>query len=90
MPYIGEFDRVKFEKLLKLVDGVEIKSAGELNYLFTELVKRYLVKHGESYQKYNDIVGALEGCKLELYRRKIAPYEDHKIHLNGDVYEETV
>lgn len=88
MPYIGEFDRVKFKKLLRLANDVEIKSAGELNYLFTELVQRYLVQHGESYQKYNDTIGALEGCKLELYRRKVAPYEEHKIRLNGDVYQE--
>jgi hypothetical protein len=31
------------------------------------------------------VIGALENCKMELYRRKIAPYEDIKIEENGDV-----
>jgi hypothetical protein len=30
-------------------------------------------------------MGVLESAKLELYRRKIAPYEDDKIAENGDV-----
>lgn len=85
MPYIGEFDRVQFTKYQQVLSKLTIKSAGELNYLFTLLALKYL-SNGESYQKFNDLMGALEGCKLELYRRKIASYEDHKIHLNGDVY----
>jgi hypothetical protein len=35
---------------------------------------------------YNDVIGALECCKLELYRRMVAPYENTKIKENGDVY----
>lgn len=61
-------------------------SSGELNYMFTLLIISYLQMNGESYQTYNDIIGALEAAKLELYRRKIAPYEDKKIQENGDVY----
>ncbi len=38
------------------------------------------------YQTYNDILGALEGAKLELYRRQIGPYEETAIKRNGDVY----
>jgi len=33
----------------------------------------------------NDAIGALEGAKLELYRRVISKYEDKKIMENGDV-----
>ena len=81
MPYIPG------EKRLNLCP----QTAGGLNYCFTTLCIRYLCirylhKFGEKYQTYNDIMGALEGCKLELYRRKIAPYEDKKIEENGDVY----
>jgi len=61
-------------------------NAGELNYRITQVIKEYLEKHGEKYQIYNDVIGALEGAKLEIYRRKIAPYEDEKIKKNGDVY----
>lgn len=81
MPYITEERR----RALKYKNNLP-SSAGELNYLFTELIKSYLRLKGESYQTYNDVVGALEGSKLELYRRKVVPYEDKKITENGDVY----
>jgi hypothetical protein len=35
------------------------------------------------------MIGALECCKLELYRMMAAPYEDDKIAENGGVYSET-
>ena len=61
-------------------------NAGELNYLITEEINKYLSKHQESYKTYNDIIGVLECAKLELYRRLVSPYEDIKIKENGDVY----
>jgi hypothetical protein len=63
------------------------KTAGELNYVLTRIVDSYWHEEGRNYQAFNDIIGALEGAKLELYRRKVAPYEDIKIKENGDVYE---
>ena len=81
MPYIKEEDR-KYVNILHHVP----RNAGELNWLLTIKIRSYIEKHGECYQTYNDIIGALEGAKLELYRRKIAPYEDKKIKENGDVY----
>lgn len=78
MPYIKEEDRERLK-----VDSP--RNAGELNYLFTMIAHAYIIKHGENYQNYNDLLGALEGCKLELYRRKISNYEDEKIKINGDV-----
>ena len=69
---------------LKLL--VSIDSAGEMNYVITMLVRTYIERHGLCYQTLNDVVGALEGCKFELYRRVLAPYEDLKIKENGDVY----
>ncbi len=58
-----------------------------MNFLFTEIIKQYLVTHTQNYQTYNDIVGALECCMMELYRRRISFYEDEKINENGDVWE---
>ena len=79
MPYIKEERRwAVFE--------TSPQTSGELNYALTLALKDYLADHGESYQTYNDMIGALEGAKLELYRRKIAPYEDIKIKENGDVW----
>jgi hypothetical protein len=63
------------------------KNAGELNYLITLLLLDYLKEKELSYQTLNDIVGALEGAKLEFVRRVVNPYEDQKIKENGDVYE---
>lgn len=79
MPYIKQSDRVDLEK------GKLPETAGELNYLITKMVHSYMSRMGISYQHFNDVVGALEGCKLELYRRFIAKYEDEKILENGDV-----
>ena len=58
--------------------------AGDLNYIFSMIIKSYL-EFGGSYQAINDVIGALECCKLELYRRQVAPYEDQKIEENGDI-----
>lgn len=80
MPYIKPEDRSNIRV------GDWPKTAGELNFCFTELIIKYLKVKGESYQTYNDIIGALEGAKLELYRRKIVEYEDVKITQNGDVW----
>jgi len=75
------------------------ETAGELNYAITRLVQLYLGAT-PNYQRFDivrvylppdanclDVMGALEGCKLELYRRQISKYEDQKIVQNGDVYE---
>jgi len=87
MPYLNETDRVRLEALKKSIESAPIWSPGDLNYLFTLLIKRYLEHNGMGYGHCNDVIGALECCKLELYRRKVAPYEDLKIKENGDVYE---
>lgn len=81
MPYIKSRDRHE------LAVGFSPESPGDLNYCITRFMIDYIQVNGESYQSYNDIVGALECAKLELYRRKIVPYEDKKIEENGDVYE---
>jgi hypothetical protein len=81
MPYID------LDSRLKVATYGEPENAGELNYLFTVIANEYLERKGLRYQNLNDIIGALEGAKLELYRRVAAPYEDKKIKENGDVYD---
>lgn len=85
----------------EIVDQTNIpNTSGELNYLVTQLCLSYLdsckdrsglmvtkeVKRN-SYRDYNEVVGALECCKLEFYRRAVSIYEDEKIKENGDVYQ---
>lgn len=81
MPYIKPDRRIDI-----CINEGKLEVAGELNYCLTYKCKQYLKQHGESYNTYNEIIGALECCKLELYRRKIALYEDTKIKENDDVY----
>lgn len=80
MPYITNQQRKDMKA------GFQPTTPGQLNYNITMMCQQYLASGGESYQAYNDILGALEGCKLELYRRKVAGYEDKKIVENGEVY----
>lgn len=94
MPYIKQEQRKRFKRIVKelYLGDSHPRNCGELNYLFTEIIRSYLLEGSEfgtyqkSYQKFNDIVGALECCKLELVRRQIGTYEDKKILENGDVY----
>jgi len=79
MPYITQKQRECIN------NGASPQDAGELNYLITTIILQYIREHGTKYQNMNDVIGALEGAKLELYRRHIATYEDQKISENGDV-----
>lgn len=82
MPYINQTAR------RELATTREAETEGELNYQLTQVVMRYVFDHGLSYSTINAIMGALEGAKLEFYRRVAAPYEDDKLVENGDVYGE--
>jgi len=81
MPYIKQDDRLELDTLMRFP-----KTAGELNYEITRMIKFYLEERGRNYQNMNDIIGALEGAKMEFYARIVRPYEDEKIEENGDVY----
>ena len=86
MPYISQQSRNQFFDLQSVLEDVVFSNAGELNYVLTLVITQYLATAGSRYQSMNDIVGALEGCKLEFYRRVVSGYEDSKILENGDVY----
>lgn len=81
MPYINKDNRAALAR-----GEVVPTTAGELNYCLTMKCLQYLNNEPLSYQAINDVIGALEGAKLELYRRMAAPYENEKIAQNGDVY----
>lgn len=70
MPYIAQADRNKLQPALDLLP--ELMTAGELNYLFTQISLKYLKDRGLRYQHLNDISGALTNANLELYRRVAA------------------
>ena len=81
MPYI------KQDRRDAILAGAKPQNAGELNFAITVVVDNYLRdKGGIRYAHLNEVVGAMDCAKLELYRRLAAPYEDKKIKEAGDVY----
>lgn len=89
MPYILDAHKIDVHTDL-LEQGVDFvpENAGELNYIASELINNYLRQRGMSYATINEMIGALECCKLELYRMIAAPYEEIKMRENGAVYEQ--
>lgn len=83
MPYIPDSDR----RCYCAKNLASFESPGHLNYAITYLLSLYLKDKNLSYQTINDIIGALEGAKMEFYRRIAVPYENSKLSMNGDVYE---
>ena len=79
MPYIPQSEKNRVDQ-----DNL-ITTAGQFNYALNQLISIYIDQNDFNYQTSNDIIGAMECAKLELYRRLVAPYEDEKILQNGDV-----
>tara|TARA_X000001382_G_C3140129_1_gene169281 strand:+ start:524 stop:820 length:297 start_codon:yes stop_codon:yes gene_type:complete len=91
MPYITQEDRTStenelFDEALQFVPN----NAGELNFLVSTLIDNYLTENGVRYRHINEMIGALECCKLELYRRIASPYEDVVMAKNGDAYTQEI
>jgi len=82
MPYIKAAKRAHIDRVVDLLSGW-IDNEGELNYAITKLL---LARKPENYAAFNNLIGVLECCKLEFYRRAVAEYEDKKAAINGDVY----
>lgn len=90
MPYIKSEDRPRYDTLLQEFDRLvghpdRIITPGEVNYVLTQCLHTIIRRHGLRYSIVNDLIGVLECCKLELYRRVAVPYENKKIEENGDV-----
>lgn len=80
MPYIEDERRKELNK------GAKPENPGELNYLICKLFIWYTDIHGESYGTYNAIGGASVNAYQEFYRKVVAPYENYKAVLNGEVF----
>jgi len=87
MPYILKEKRAVLNPAIRELADVftsmkdDINFAGNLNYTITKLL--FTLYPVPNYQRFNDMIGALECCKLELYRKKVSPYEDLKEQENG-------
>lgn len=82
MPYINNSAKAH-------VDARAPQCSSELNYAITRLISAYAARFGNTYTytTLNDVLGALEGAKLEFVRRVVVPYEEQKRKENGDVYD---
>lgn len=92
MPYIQkdfrqELDPV-IDEFIKKVNEIYAKNPeqtrdGLLNYSITTMLNGIYPQ--TRYHPLNEVIGMLECCKLEYYRKRIGPYEDIKEQENGPV-----
>lgn len=87
MPYITQSER-RALSVQPLAD-CQPTTAGELQYAIARLITSYMRDGPLRYQVINDVIGALEGAKLEYYRCVAVPYENGKMAENGAVYHNT-
>lgn len=90
MPYVSEKTREYWASTIAVFEHSALTNgaalgAGEVNYLVTKILLAWLGR-SPRYQDYNAAIGVLECIKLELYARRVRPYEDEKCAENGDVY----
>lgn len=97
MPYIKQTYREKLdpkieslaEKIIEVTEYHDIHLDGTLNYVITKLIGEvYGPVEKLKYHDFNEIIGMLECCKLEFYRKQCSPYEDIKLRENGSVLGE--
>ncbi len=81
MPYISKEEREWISR------GHPPVSVGQLNYCISTMISNFINEYGFNYSIANGVIGVLECAKLELYRRLVAPYEDEKKEIHGDVYK---
>lgn len=90
MPYIEQSKRTNVNMIFldkAITETItEETVAGDLEYIFTLILIRYLRSKGLSHDHIEDVVGAFDGAKAEFQRRVVGPYEDRKKNENGDVY----
>ncbi len=92
MPYITQNYRdqlyQEIDALAQKIKQINEQNPGQtkdglMNFALTELMNE--VFPNARYHQFNEIIGFLECCKLEYYRKKIGPYEDLKEQENGPV-----
>lgn len=59
---------------------------GELTYSLQQIICAYVDDQALRYQQIAEVLGALEGCKLDFIERIVLPYEQKKLAENGDVW----
>lgn len=85
MPYITKERKDLLGPKIDVITFDMSLTVGDLTYIFYKLALNYIKQKGESFKSFAEVVSALECAKMEFYRRKVVPYENEKIRINGDV-----
>jgi hypothetical protein len=84
MPYLSDLDKAR-------VDSDGPTTPGDLNYVLTKVALYYLKRKMNggpfNYAMLAEIKSAFAEARDEFSRRLMTPYEEIKIHQNGDVYD---
>ena len=86
MPYIKQEDRKKFEQFKEHIkENVVIETKGELEYLLTLLLNKYMSTRSANYSNLHDCAYSCIHAGEEFKRRRLDEREDWAIRENGDV-----
>lgn len=84
MPYINPIKRAQIDPFIEGICKCGWEDAGDLNYIITRIA---LSKTPCRYSEMNEIIGALECAKQEIYRRCVADLENWARDKHGDLKE---
>jgi hypothetical protein len=84
MPYVNSQSRNALQKRAEKLSK-DCETGGDLNFVVTVMLHRWLYDHGTRYVELNKLMGVLECAKEEFYAKVVRPYEDQKIKQNGDI-----
>jgi hypothetical protein len=90
MPYIDQKERKRFDPEIDFILQIIrenitlINEDGCVNYIITRIIDGVYSKG--DYFHYNRALGVLEAVKQEVYRKRIAVYEDEKEIENGTIW----
>ena len=82
VPYIKQERRNELKPVIDSMIQNGVKPNGELNYLLFAFVTKTIFP---SYNNYKEVIGELHCAITEIERRFLAPYEEEKMKINGDV-----
>lgn len=83
MPFVKKQDRVS----VLYRDG-EVKTSGQLSYVLSVCMARYVKNKGRNWQTFSDIFGAIAGAIIGFCIEVVFDYETQKLRSNGSIYND--